>query len=167
MSNHTGLTGKTMINPKILTFPEDKKILRKKSKPVENWEEYKDTIKVMKHILESKPEYRGLSAVQIGKPVNIITIKLYNKPYHGHIITLVNPTIVANSEETFEVTEGCLSCPGSSVTMKRWPRIMAKYLKPEANTEITYEFLTIDAVAIQHEIDHLSGKLIIDNEQKS
>ena len=66
--------------PKIYTYPEDKKTLRKISKPIENIKDHEDLIFVMTTYLDNHDIARGLAAVQLGYPLNIISIKLWNKP---------------------------------------------------------------------------------------
>lgn len=97
----------------------------------------------------------GLSAPQIGYNSRIIAIST------GKIKTfMVNPKII-EAEGTVEFTEGCLSIPGVYGEVTRSKRIVVKYLDRYSNNQIV-EFEDIEAVVIQHEIDHLNGILFID-----
>ena len=96
----------------------------------------------------------GLSAVQIGILKQIIVVDNFGKP-----IVMINPLITEVSNETIEMEEGCLSCPGIFKSISRPEKINVKYrdLKGKPHFEI-YDGLT--ARIIQHEILHLYGELI-------
>jgi peptide deformylase len=76
------------------------------------------------------------------------------------LLALINPEIVSSSGETvFE--EGCLSLPEFFSTVKRYEKVMVRGLDRDGNpVEIDAEGLL--AIVLQHEIDHLDGKLFID-----
>ena len=76
----------------------------------------------------------------------------------------INPVIVKNSEETLTDFEGCLSAPGKRGEVKRYLRIVLKYQDKEGE-EHTKTFYNLEARCIQHELDHLDGKLCIDYEK--
>jgi peptide deformylase len=97
----------------------------------------------------------GLAAVQVGIDKQIALIDIGDG-----LITMINPVIV-KQEGLESQEEGCLSCPGASVKVKRAKKITVQFLDENGNiAEIKAEGLL--ARAIQHELDHLSGKLIID-----
>ena len=105
----------------------------------------------------------GLAAVQVGRPEQIVIID-------GHIaggaedsppVVLINPTIEQLSEESETADEGCLSFPGIFVPIKRalTAKVSAYGLDGKrfvAQGEGLY------ARALQHETDHLTGRLIVD-----
>jgi peptide deformylase len=105
----------------------------------------------------------GLAAVQVGRPERIIIID-------GHVaggaedappVVLINPTIEELSEELETADEGCLSFPGIFVPIKRALRArVAAYGLDGRRFEVAGEGLY--ARALQHETDHLTGKLIVD-----
>ena len=76
----------------------------------------------------------------------------------------INPVIVKNSEETLTDFEGCLSAPGKRGEVKRYLRITLKYQDKEGE-EHTKTFYNLEARCIQHEMDHLEGRLCIDYEK--
>jgi peptide deformylase len=104
----------------------------------------------------------GLAAPQVGESVRVIVLDVGNATdgRDKGLLKMVNPEILScDGEITWE--EGCLSVPDLRVNMKRSRSITARYLDENgAPHEIAAEGLL--AVAIQHEIDHLDGKLIID-----
>jgi peptide deformylase len=76
----------------------------------------------------------------------------------------INPEIVEKSIETLRDTEGCLSAPGKQGDVKRHLRIILKYQDEEGKEE-KKTFYNLEARCIQHEMDHLEGKLCIDYEK--
>lgn len=100
----------------------------------------------------------GLAAPQVGINKNIFIVDLYdgiNK------YVFINPRIIEESSEYFEFEEGCLSFPGLTTTVKRheWIKVSALDLQGN-NFEVTASDLL--AVVIQHENDHLNGRLLSD-----
>ncbi|MBQ8806848.1 MAG: peptide deformylase [Bacteroidaceae bacterium] len=113
-----------------------------------------------------KAEGVGLAAPQIGLPIKLVVIDLDvvsdDMPeYKGFLHAFINPTIIETSEETCQMEEGCLSVPGVHESVKRPKRIHVKYLDENLteHDEWVDGFL---ARVMQHEFDHLEGKLFID-----
>lgn len=103
----------------------------------------------------------GLAANQVGKTLRVIVIDLQKEDYEYGLIALVNPRIVARSG-TIIWEEGCLSIPDYCSEVKRSERVTVEGLDPEGrHVEIEADGLL--AVALQHEIDHLDGRLFIDH----
>jgi peptide deformylase len=102
----------------------------------------------------------GLAASQIGKSVRLVVMDL-QKPEHQHgLIVLVNPRIV-EARGTITYEEGCLSVPEYFSHVKRYEEVTVHALdQDEKPVEIQASGLL--AVVLQHEIDHLDGKLFID-----
>ncbi|OGX46082.1 MAG: peptide deformylase [Omnitrophica WOR_2 bacterium RIFOXYA2_FULL_45_12] len=97
----------------------------------------------------------GLAANQVGidKQMCVICIE-------GKVLKLANPRIIKKKgQEAFE--EGCLSLPGITVKVKRARQITCQALD-ENSCLIEFEAGDLLSRAIQHEVDHLAGKLIID-----
>lgn len=100
----------------------------------------------------------GISAVQVGRYDQIIVVTDgVSEPY-----VMINPTIVY-SGETEMVSEGCLSIPGIFIKMKRSKSIWVNWVTPEGVKMEDLEMTGILAQAVQHEVDHLSGKLLADH----
>ncbi len=103
----------------------------------------------------------GLAAPQVDKLLRVITIDLMqdDKP---DPLTLINPEILALSQERATREEGCLSLPGQYAEVTRPARVKVRYLDlAGARREIEADGLL--SACIQHEIDHLDGVLFVDH----
>ena len=109
----------------------------------------------------------GLAAPQIGLPIRVVVIDLdvlsedYPQ-YEGYRRAVINPHIIEVGEETDTKDEGCLSLPGINEAVKRPTRIHVKYYDEEwqEHDEWVDGF---EARCMQHEFDHLEGKMFIDH----
>ncbi len=100
----------------------------------------------------------GLAAPQVGSLKRLVIVSPDGEP--GHETVMVNPEIVESSG--WQVgEEGCLSFPGIYVKVRRFDRVQARYqdVRGEAR-QMEVEGLL--ARAVQHEIDHLDGRLLVD-----
>lgn len=98
----------------------------------------------------------GLAAVQVGIDKQLAVVDTGRG-----LIKMINPAIV-KKEGVEAQEEGCLSCPGECVKVKRAKKITVSYLNENGEvSELKADGLL--ARAIQHEIDHLGGTLIIDH----
>lgn len=97
----------------------------------------------------------GLAAPQVGELLRIITIDTTGVKDGKTMVIMINPVVVESSSQT-ETDEGCLSFPGQNVRTQRAERITVKY-RDFLGNEHMRKYEGIDAVCIQHEIDHLSG----------
>ncbi|MDE2516932.1 MAG: peptide deformylase [Rhodospirillales bacterium] len=103
----------------------------------------------------------GLAAPQVGALLRLTVIDLMEDD-KKHPIVLINPEIVAASEELATREEGCLSLPGQYADVTRPARVKVRYLdETGAKREIEGEGLL--AACLQHEIDHLDGVLFVDH----
>lgn len=103
----------------------------------------------------------GLAAPQVDRLLRVVTIDLMpdDKPAP---LTLINPEIVAASQELATREEGCLSLPGQYADVTRPARVKVRYLdQTGARREIEGDNLL--AACLQHEIDHLDGVLFVDH----
>ena len=102
----------------------------------------------------------GLAANQVGILKRMIVIDLQEndtkKPYF-----LINPEIIEHSEKTVIGEEGCLSVPDQRYKVERYAKVKVKYLDKDGGENII-DADGLFAVCLQHEIDHLDGKLYID-----
>lgn len=104
----------------------------------------------------SKTQGLGLSANQCGRTERMFAINMGEQ-----IWTLINPEIVTKSDTFSDMAEGCLSYPGLYLKLKRPDNIKVKF--QAINGEwIEQEFDGLTAVCVQHEIDHLDGKVFTD-----
>ncbi len=129
----------------------DEKILRQMSKEVTKVDPkmLKDMEDAMK-----KLDGIGISAIQIGKAHRVF---LAGNPAQ----VFINPKIIDKSSYSKVDWEGCLSCPGAHVRVRRSHTITIKYTDLEGK-EIKRKFKGFEARVIQHELDHLNGFLIKD-----
>lgn len=100
----------------------------------------------------------GLAAPQIGHAEAILVIDLSEE--RNRPIVMINPEIIATDGEVIS-TEGCLSVPGISAEVKRFQYVKVRALDREGN-EFFLEQDDYLAIVIQHEIDHLHGRVFID-----
>ena len=104
----------------------------------------------------------GLAAPQVGVLSRVIVIDCAKgEEAVPDPVCLANPVITWVSEETGEHEEGCLSIPEIYAMITRPTAVRVRYLDREG-TEVEREFHGMQATCVQHEIDHLSGKLFID-----
>jgi peptide deformylase len=102
----------------------------------------------------------GLAATQVGVAQRVAVMDCSREEGKREPIAMVNPEILEQSEPE-EVDEGCLSVPGVSDTLKRHRRVKVRALDRNGQPfELEADGLL--AQCIQHEIDHLNGKLYID-----
>ena len=97
----------------------------------------------------------GLAAIQIGVPKRVIVVDVGEG-----LVALVNPTISKREGES-QMEEGCLCLPGVMVDVTRSERVTVKGFD-EKGEEVTLDAEGLFARALQHEIEHLDGILIVD-----
>ena len=100
----------------------------------------------------------GLAATQVNVQQRVVVMDLSAE--RDTPVTLVNPEIIEKTGSE-EMEEGCLSVPGYSDLVQRAEKISYRYLNLDGEV-IEDETDGLRAVCIQHEIDHLDGKLFID-----
>lgn len=100
----------------------------------------------------------GLAATQVGVMHRVL---VYRTELEGAVAALVNPVLEWASKEKETSEEGCLSLPGVGVEVERPVHIRVR-AKDEYGKEILVEASGLEARAIQHEMDHLDGVLILD-----
>jgi peptide deformylase len=104
----------------------------------------------------------GLAAPQIGISRRVLVVDVRNdEEGAGGRVALVNPEVVAVSEETDRSTEGCLSIPGLEEVVERPWRVEIRGVDARG-AEVRVEAHDLFGRALQHEIDHLDGILFID-----
>lgn len=105
----------------------------------------------------------GLAANQVGLLHRIIVVDTDQREKHErHPIKLINPVILAKSDEIWSYREGCLSIPGQYAEVERPYAVDVKYLD-ETGKERTISAEGLLSSCLQHEIDHLNGVLFIDH----
>ncbi len=142
---------------------EGDEILSKKCREVENVDER--IIELGNDMLETmyKNDGIGLAANQVGILKKVI---VYDVSYveedgkkEGHI--LINPKITSRSKSMIEVEEGCLSFPEIYKNIKRHEKVTVEYIDINGKRK-KINAKDIEAVVLQHEIDHLDGIVFLD-----
>ena len=140
----------------ILHFPDQR--LRKKAPPVDEVnDQVRQTVMNMGETMYDAPGI-GLAATQVNIQQQIIVIDITENKTAP--LCLINPVILAKDGEE-EMQEGCLSVPGIFENVRRAEKITVKALDQQG-VEFTLEADSLLAVCIQHERDHLEGKLFVD-----
>jgi len=111
----------------------------------------------------------GLAAIQIGVPKRVLIINVpvetddeeNEQQPKENTLEIINPVITYGSDDVVKFQEGCLSVPGYYDDIERNAMVTIDYQDRDGNREIIEddEFL---AIALQHEMDHLDGKLFIE-----
>ncbi|HFU75854.1 MAG TPA: peptide deformylase [Arcobacter sp.] len=151
----------------ILVYPNP--ILRKKSIDVENFDNELHTLLDDMNETMLAANGVGLAAVQIGILLNVLIINLpvedeelgESEQLSDNLIEAINPVIVQkDGEQVFQ--EGCLSVPGIYEDVKRSEHIVVEYFDRNGKKQ-TMECKGFMSVAWQHEMEHLSGHVFIEN----
>ncbi len=141
----------------ILEFPDPR--LRTIAEPVTEFnDELRQLVKDMFETMYDAPGI-GLAATQINVHQRIITIDTSEEK--NNPLVVINPQIEVLADETERMQEGCLSVPGFYEDVERPNKIRLTALN-EFGEEYTLVADDLLAVCIQHEIDHLEGKLFVD-----
>ena len=141
----------------IVNLPDP--LLREKSKPVETIDaKLNALIDDMFETMYAAPGI-GLAASQVDVHERIIVIDLSDD--HSAPRVFINPEITVIDEDLGSYDEGCLSVPGFYETVQR-PKIVAVNALVRDGHPFTEELDGLMAICLQHEIDHLEGKLFVD-----
>jgi peptide deformylase len=143
----------------IITLPDP--LLRKVSTPVERVDS--EILKLADDMLETMYDAPGvgLAAVQAGVLKRLVVLDVSDEDDTPRPLTLINPEILKTSDNTRVHEEGCLSIPDFRLDIERPAIITVGYIDRDGKKQ-ELEADGLLATAIQHEVDHLNGKLIID-----
>ena len=147
----------------IITVPDE--TLKKISKPIEKLGVNEK--KLINDLFETMYNFNGigLAAVQVGILKRILVVDVSSKEEKKKPICFVNPIIKKVSNEKSVYEEGCLSIPDTFIEIERPKICEVEYV--DINGKInTKKFDGLLSTCIQHEINHLDGKLIIDHLSK-
>ena len=150
---------------------QDTRILRMpcSETPVPFDAETRQAIRTLAEAFLERDDAVGLAAPQIGIGKRIIAFKFRNfedkdaATRKEDYEILVNPRITQKRGEPVFGEEGCLSCPEIRVEISRHPEIKVRACDLEGK-KVTKRYLDFAARVVQHEMDHLDGKLIVDYE---
>ncbi|PRY03093.1 MULTISPECIES: peptide deformylase [unclassified Paraburkholderia] len=141
----------------ILNYPD--KRLHKIAKPVEVVNDrIRRLVKDMAETMYAAPGV-GLAATQVDVHERVITIDVSDD--HNELLAFINPEIIWSSDERKLSEEGCLSVPGIYDNVERAEKVRVRALNEKGETfEMDCEGLL--AVCIQHEMDHLMGRVFVE-----
>ena len=148
---------------KIITVPDE--VLRKISEPVEKFGINEK--KLIKNLFDTMYNANGigLAAIQIGVPKRVVVLDVSKDDKKKEPYCFINPVIKKKSSETSVYEEGCLSIPNTFLEIERPKTCEVEFI--DINGKV--KNLKCDGLlstCLQHEINHLDGKLIIDNLSK-
>ncbi len=144
----------------IITVPNE--VLKKISDPIENVGESEK--KLVNDLFETMYNSKGigLAAVQVGILKRILVIDVSTKEEKKNPLCFINPVIKKISDETSVYEEGCLSIPDTFIEIERPKICEVEYIDLDGKLKnIKCDGLL--STCLQHEINHLDGKLIIDH----
>ncbi|MEJ2313344.1 MAG: peptide deformylase [Nitrospirota bacterium] len=144
----------------IRRYPDE--VLSRAAEPVESIDE--ELLRLIDDMVETMYAASGvgLAAPQVGVSKRLIVVDASRGEEGGEapLIVLVNPEIVDSRGEV-KSEEGCLSLPGFTANIKRAGEVTVRYLDRQGR-EAAVDATGLLAIALQHEIDHLEGRLILD-----
>lgn len=138
-----------------IVIGKDQPVLRAKTKEVAVT---KEILKLLKDMEQTtvKADGLGIAAPQIGQSLRVCVARV-----NGRLTPFINPHITQRSKETDVMEEGCLSLPGIWLPVPRSLSIVVKYVNAKGQAQ-ERKFDAMEARIVQHEVDHLDGKLITD-----
>lgn len=132
---------------------KDEELLTRKSETVSVEEAQEIITDLLDTANEHIDECAGLAAPQIGVNKRVVVIR-NGDTFHP----MINPIILKHSGKRFINSEGCLSLEGTR-SVERFTSVLVAYLD-RSGKRLTKTFSGMPAIIIQHEVDHLNGKLI-------
>lgn len=144
---------------KIITLPDP--LLRSASAPVERVDD--EIRRLADDMLETMYDAPGigLAAIQVGIPRRLLVLDVSEKEAEPAPLVIINPEIVKLGDTLAPYEEGCLSIPDVRVEIERPSTLTLRYVDRDGRQQ-QMDADGLLATAVQHEIDHLDGKLIID-----
>ena len=143
----------------IVTFPDP--FLKKAVAPVKNIDG------TLQHLIDDMAATMyhapgiGLAAIQVGVDQSLLVYDIAPRDEERKLSVLVNPKIISAEGEIVSENEGCLSVPDFRADVKRSARILVEAVDREGKP-FRLEAEGMLAIVLQHEIDHLNGRLFID-----
>jgi peptide deformylase len=145
---------------KILTYPDQ--TLRQPTNELDNIDgDVQKTIDQMASTMYDAPGV-GLAAIQVGWNKSVLIYDISASDQDRSLQVLINPRIVGQEGEILSENEGCLSVPDFKADVKRYASILVQGVDREGRP-VELETRGMLAIVLQHEIDHLKGKLFIDH----
>ena len=147
----------------IITVPNE--ILKKVSEPIEKFGINEK--KLIKDLFETMYHFNGigLAAIQVGIPKRVLVVDVSSKDEKKKPMALINPVIKKLSNDMSVYEEGCLSIPETFIEIER-PKICEVEYIDEKGLKKNLKCDGLLSTCVQHEINHLDGRLIIDHLSK-
>lgn len=143
----------------VLTYPNP--LLKRKAEPIaEVTPEIRELARDMAETMY-ECEGIGLAAPQVGELIRLVTVDISGPETRDGLRVLVNPELERIGDEEVESEEGCLSVEDYRAPVIRAERVAVKASDLDGNP-VSFEADGLLAVCLQHECDHLDGKLFID-----
>ncbi len=143
----------------IVTYPDER--LKKAAQPVERVDdEIKKLVDDMAETMYAAPGV-GLAGNQVGVLKKVVVLDVDYPDGKPNLIVLINPEIV-EKEGALTWEEGCLSLPGINEEVQRYAKVKVRALNLDGEPFEIQSEGDVLAVALQHEIDHLDGVVLID-----
>ena len=119
------------------------------------WADMVDTMEAMPGV--------GLAAPQIGVMLRLVVVDASQE--RGRAVLMANPELLSGSAEQREQIEASPNLPGAGAKIKRPKTVVVRYLNAQGVID-RKEFSDLAAASVQHQIDHLNGKMYFDNLSK-
>jgi len=145
----------------IITYPD--KVLKTHSRPVTVFDDELHTF--LDNMFETMMDNNGigLAAIQVARPLRVLILCIPDEEGNQlkeNTREIINP-VIHNPQGNTIYQEGCLSVPGFYEDIERFESLVLHYQDRHGN-EVRLEANELLAIAIQHEMDHLEGKLFIE-----
>ena len=145
---------------KILTYPDH--TLRRPTNELDNIDgDVQKMIDQMASTMYDAPGV-GLAAIQVGWDKSVLIFDISSSDQNRSLQVLINPRIIDQEGEIISENEGCLSVPEFKADVKRYASILVQGVDREGRP-LELEAQGMLAIILQHETDHLKGKLFIDH----
>lgn len=143
----------------ICLFPAT--VLRQRSRPAD-WRDSRiqGLLKDLIDTLYAQPGGIGIAAPQVGAPWRIAIVDVSSRDPSKNRLIMINPRLTVKKGKILS-REGCMSVPDYTANLARYERIVVEWTDP-AGRQRALQTKGIEAICVQHEIDHLNGTLFLD-----
>lgn len=144
-----------------VTSGSDNTILRAISEPVRRVDKKLEELMRDMHDTMEFEDGIGIAAPQVGVNLRLALVKLNPGTKNQNIIVIINPVIVSHSDDKESAEEGCLSLRRMWGSVPRYTHVTVQYFNKKME-KVSLALMGLNARIVQHEVDHLDGKLFID-----
>ncbi len=144
-----------------ITSGADNTILRTISSPIKAMDKKLQKLITDMHITMDAEDGIGIAAPQVGVNLRLALAKLNPGTKDELVIVMINPEILTHTDKKESNEEGCLSLRGKWGSVPRYQSLTVQFFNKKME-KVTLALKGLNARIIQHEIDHLDGKLFID-----